>query len=582
MSEEFPFEHFLNLNSMQKQKSPPFYNSEVSIPQSIDEFNHRLNEPLSEQNAEEFHSDLLSHEELLAIQNEILFELKKTLPEIKFKTYFENNLYLKSIHEHRVIFEAKTQFIKKALENFLSEIQTALELVLGKTYDIHFTIQNQIQNSEVPQRPYSGLSLPPLPAQSTVSQKSNPYKIGEINSGTKIKFSDYLNADDSTMKSPVKSAKESKFILDLKPTFDDLKNKAESQFIEHMKQPVTSKISIDPNKTFQSFIIGPSNRHAYASTQAIAKNPGNKGQYSTLYLHSNSGLGKTHLLHAVCNEIKEKYPELTICFTTGRAFMEELVEHTRMNTIHEFRKKYAELIDVLIIDDIHEISNKTGTQDEFFHAFNELHNKGKQLIFTSDRKPKEIDGISERIQTRLSWGLVIDIQPPDIETRMAILKHKASDLDLYVNEEIINYIASHIKTNIRELEGSLIRLKAYAEIQNSEVEIELAKDILNLTEGQSENTVTVESIAKATAQYYKIQLVDLKSKIRNQETTKARHVAMYLIRKKLQTQYQEIGQFFGGRDHSSVIHAVRSIEDALKNQNQNHLSRDLYTIENSL
>ena len=532
MGQEFPFNHFLNLNPNSEAKKAPATN---------DKFNNTLISDALESNFGTSAESAFSQEELEAINLEVLALIKSKLPEIKYKTFFENNLKLINIKEDEVDFWVKTSFIKKTVDTYTKEISESLEMVLGKHYEIKVFTENENQNP--------------------------------------IKFNFEIKPETIKNDLVKKTVKDTKFILDLSPTHDDLKNKVESQVLEHMK-PVTSKIAIDDAKTFESFIIGPSNRHAYASAQAVSQNPGNKGQYSSLYIHSNSGLGKTHLLHAVCNQIKESFPHLTICFTTGRAFMEELVEHTRHNTIHEFRKKYSEMIDVLIIDDIHEISNKQGTQDEFFHAFNELHNKGKQLIFTSDRRPKDIEGISERIKTRLSWGLVVDIQPPDIETRMAILKHKAQEIDLFASDEIINYIASHIKNNIRELEGSLIRLKAYSEIQKTEIEFELAKEILALSDLTEKNEITLESIAKATAQYYRIQLADLKSKIRNKETTNARHVAMYLTRKKLQIQFQEIGFFFG-RDHSSVIHAVKSIEEELKNNNQN-LSKDLNSIENSL
>ncbi len=527
MGQEFPFSHFLNLKTNHIVE-----NSLNNDPES----------PLVKANLQNENACAFTINELEDINIEVLALIKTKMPDIKFKTYFENNLKLVNIKEDEVHFWVKTSFIKKSVDAHTKEISEALEMVLGRQYCIKVLTENDSIN--------------------------------------KISTSNDLNLELAKTENNKKTVKNTKFILDLNPTNDDLKNKVESQFLEHMK-PVTSKIAIDDSKTFDSFVIGPSNRHAHASAQAVAQNPGNKGQYSSLYIHSNSGLGKSHLLHAVCNQIRDSYPTLAICFTTGRAFMEELVEHTRHNTIHEFRKKYSEMIDVLIIDDIHEISNKQGTQDEFFHAFNELHNKGKQLIFTSDRKPKEIDGISERIKTRLSWGLVVDIQPPDIETRMAILKRKAQEIDLFTSDEIINYIASHIKNNIRELEGSLIRLKAYSEIQKTEIEIELAKEILALGDLTDRNEITLDSIAKATAQYYRVQLADLKSKIRNKETTNARHVAMYLTRKKLQIQFQEIGHYFGGRDHSSVIHAVNSIADELKNNNQN-LSKDLNSIENSL
>ena len=208
-----------------------------------------------------------------------------------------------------------------------------------------------------------------------------------------------------------------------------------------------------------------------------------------------------------------------------------------------------------------------------------MHNKGKQLIFTSDKNPKEITGISERIKSRLQWGLVVDIQPPDLETRIAILRRKMEALDLYINEDVLTLIASRIKNNIRALEGSLVRLKAVSELMNVEIEVDLVKEQLMLPNGD-EKEITIESVAKATSQYFRLPLADLKSKGRNQDITKARHVAMYLARKIVNAKQQEIGAFFGGRDHSSVIHAVNAISDKVKTDSS--LSKDINAIESNL
>jgi chromosomal replication initiator protein len=260
--------------------------------------------------------------------------------------------------------------------------------------------------------------------------------------------------------------------------------------------------------------------------------------------------------------------------------MDELISLVQQNKFNDFVKKYTENIDVLMIDDIHELKDKKGTQDQFFHIFNELHNKGKQLVFTSDKQPKEIDGISERIKTRLQWGLVVDIQAPDLETRIAILKRKMESLDLYVSEDVLTLIASKIKTNIRELEGSLVKLKAVSELMNVEIEIDLVKEQLMFNQNESDKDITMDQISKATAQYFRIPLADLKSKSRSQEITKARHIAMYLARKIANSKQQEIGEYFGGRDHSSVIHAVNTISEKMKNDSS--LSKDINSIETSL
>ncbi len=511
MAHDFPFDHFLKLGNSG----------------SFNHFSTDLSNSLENSSNQAF-----PEEELSAINHEVLNHLKTIVPDLKFKTYFENNLELKTINEGSVEFEVKTAFIKKSVESYKEEIAKALFNVLGTQYEILIDSKDQNENMAGGFAPSSNKS-----------------------------FSDV------------------KFTLDLTPTKDDLAAKAQAQYIEHMN-PNQSGIIIDRSKTFDNFIVGPTNNMAQAASKAVAQNPGKNGKYPSLYVHSNSGLGKTHLLHAVANEINEKHPNLTVCLITARDFMDEMITLMKNNRINEFVKKYTEKIDVLMIDDIHELKNKEGTQDQFFHVFNEMHNKGKQLIFTSDKRPKEIDGISERIKTRLQWGLVVDIQPPDLETRIAILRRKMEALDLYVTEDVLTLIASRIKTNIRELEGSLVRLKAVSELMNVEIEIDLVKEQLMLPNNEAEKEISIEYVAKATAQYFRIPLADLKSKGRSQDITKARHIAMYLARKVVNAKQQEIGAFFGGRDHSSVIHAVNTIADKVKTDSS--LAKDINAIESNL
>lgn len=471
------------------------------------------------------------HDELSIINLEVLNHLKINIPELKYKTYFENSLELKSIENLTALFEVKTSFIKKSAEPYGEEIGKALYNILGSHYEV--IINSKDSSNE-----------PPL------------YSPGEAKANNGLKFT-----------------------LDLTPTREDLKSRADAEYLEHMN-PNQSGIRVDKEKNFDNFIVGPTNNIAQAAAKAIALNPGKNGKYPSLYIHSSSGLGKTHLLHAVANEIAERYPHYNVCLITTRDFMEEMISLIKVNKINDFFKKYTERVDVLMIDDIHELKNKEGTQDQFFHIFNEMHNKGKQLIFTSDKNPKEITGISERIKTRLQWGLVVDIQTPDLETRIAILRRKMESLDIYINEDVLTLIASKIKSNIRELEGSLVRLKAVSELMNVEIEINLVKEQLLFQNPDSEKEVSIEIVAKATAQHYRIPLADLKSKGRNQEITKARHVAMYLARKIVNAKQQEIGSFFGGRDHSSVIHAVNTISEKMKTDPV--LSKSINSIESSL
>ena len=376
-----------------------------------------------------------------------------------------------------------------------------------------------------------------------------------------------------------KTVKQNTFTLDLNPTKEDLITSVESKYINHMEQSY-DKSNIDPSKTFTNFIVGHSNQLAVASAIAVARNPGKSGKYPSLYIHSNSGLGKTHLLNAVANGINEQFPHLRICLITARNFLKEMVEYIKDNNIEQFQKKYSEKVDVLMIDDIHELKDKKGTQDEFFHIFNELYNKGKQLIFTSDKAPSEINGIPERIKTRLQWGLVIDIQKPDIETRIAILKKKAYALDLFLSDDILTSIATSIKSNIRELEGSLIKLSAFSDVMKMDIDMEMVKDLLKLNDYQEAKVISLEDIAKITSTHYRIPVADLKSKARSKEITKARHIAMYLSRKIMHATQQEIGNYFGGRDHTSVIHGVNKITAQLKIDIS--LSKDIIQIESNL
>jgi len=483
-------------------------------------------------------------EELKAINDEVLLHLKSLVLEIKFKNYFENSLELISLENQQAIFQVRTYFIKKSADQYKEEIQKALYNVLGALYSVEIQTKDP-GSSQAPSFNFESLLKAPSAAAEAVK--------------------------------PIPS--QAKFKLDLTPTREDLKSKVDAEYIEHMN-PTKTGIRVDRTKTFENFIIGPTNNIAQAAARAVAQKPGKEGKYPSLYMHSNSGLGKTHLLHAVANEISDHYPHYRICLITARDFMDEMISLMQANRINEFVRKYTEKIDVLMIDDIHELKNKEGTQDQFFHVFNEMHNKGKQLIFTSDKRPKEIDGISERIKTRLQWGLVVDIQQPDLETRIAILRRKMEELDLFINEDLLTRIASKIKNNIRELEGSLVKLKAYVDVMNAELDLNLVDELLGLKSGESTKELTIESIAKATAQYYRLPLADLKSKARTKNIVKARHVAMYLSRKLTNITQEETGEYFGGKDHSSVIHAEKTIAKNVKSDAS--LAKDINTIETNL
>ena len=325
--------------------------------------------------------------------------------------------------------------------------------------------------------------------------------------------------------------------------------------------------------TFDTFIVGSSNKFAHAACLAVATNPANA--YNPLFLYGNSGLGKTHLLYAIGNEIKKNSPEKTICYIKGDDFTNELIESLRMARMSEFRKKYRQA-DILLVDDVQFIGGKESTQEEFFHTFNHLHNSGKQIVISSDKPPKDMTTLEARLRTRFEWGLIADISVPDYETRMAILykKIELDQLERYqIPDEVIQYIAMNIKTNIRELEGSLNKLIALYRIggrKNFDVSLaaEALKDMIAPDESRK---VTPELVLDVVSDHFNVSVSELKGSRRNARTAGARQIVMYLCRQMTDASLQRIGDLLGGRDHSTVNHGVDKIardvekDEALRN-----------------
>jgi len=326
---------------------------------------------------------------------------------------------------------------------------------------------------------------------------------------------------------------------------------------------------LNPKYTFEGFVVGSSNRFAHAATLAIAEAPAKA--YNPLFIYGGVGLGKTHLMQAACHYISEMHKNLKLFYTTSESFTNELINAIQNRTTQRFREKYRN-VDVLLIDDIHFIAGKESTQEEFFHTFNALYDGHKQIVLSSDRPPKTIPGLEERLVSRFEWGLVTDIQPPDFETRIAILKKKAERNAAELPDDILYYIADIIKTNIRELEGALIKVIAYSALENKKISLELVKDILKDASAGDLKKITVEIIQKKVANYFDIKISDMKTKKRTQQVAYPRQVAMYLARELMGITLPEIGEYFGGRDHSTVIYACSKIEsDVKKNQNVKNL-----------
>ncbi len=327
-------------------------------------------------------------------------------------------------------------------------------------------------------------------------------------------------------------------------------------------QPVKNHPShLNHRFTFDHFVIGPSNRFACAASLAVAESPAKA--YNPLFIYGDVGLGKTHLIQSITHKIQQLHPQQKICYLTSEQFTNELIDAIRHRSTPEFRKKYRE-VDVLLIDDIHFIAGKESTQEEFFNTFNSLHDNRKQIIITSDRPPKEISNLEERLRSRFEWGLTADIQPPDYETRIAILQKKVENEAVKVPQDVIQFIAEQIKTNIRELEGALIRVAAYSLLEEKKVTLELAKSILKDMVKETTKTISIEMIQKTVVDYFKMSLMELRSKHRNKNVVLARQVAMYLCRQLTHFSLPEIGNAFGGKDHTTVLHSCKKIEDQIK------------------
>jgi chromosomal replication initiator protein len=319
--------------------------------------------------------------------------------------------------------------------------------------------------------------------------------------------------------------------------------------------------SLIPRYTFDSFIVGPSNQFAHAACRAVAETPSRS--YNPLFIHGGVGLGKTHLMHAIGHYVVQHHPGLVLTYISSERFMNEMINAVRFDRILDFRSRYRS-VDVLLVDDIQFVSGKEGTQNEFFHTFNALHDAQKQIVISSDRPPHEIPALEERLRSRFEWGLIADINPPDIETKAAILKKKAEGEAVPLPDNVAMYMATRIKTNIRELEGSLIRLIAYASLTSRPLTIELAQDVLKNVIDYEEKAVTIEQIQKFVADYYHLKLSELKSRNNSKSVAMPRQVAMYLCKSLTHASLPEIGRSFGGKHHSTVIHSIKKVEDLRK------------------
>jgi len=340
---------------------------------------------------------------------------------------------------------------------------------------------------------------------------------------------------------------------------EDLKLKTNVRELENRRSWLSGRgIYLNPKYTFETFVVGTSNQMANAAARKVAENPG--FSYNPLFIYGGVGLGKTHLMNAIGNLIIDMTPSKVICYLSAEQFINEVVSSLRHDKMTEFKEKYRNL-DVLLVDDIQFIANKTATQEEFFHTFNSLYEKQKQIVISSDRAPVEISDITDRLRSRFNMGLIVDIQIPDVETKMAIILKKAEKEQINMPEDVVYFLASRIKSNIRDIEGCLIKLGAYSSITNRPIALEMAKSVLKDLITDEDKPLTVEAIQKAVCDYFGLKVQDLKSRRRTKELVNARQIAMYISKQYTKLSLNEIGDFFGGKEHATVIYACKQIEE---------------------
>jgi chromosomal replication initiator protein len=334
---------------------------------------------------------------------------------------------------------------------------------------------------------------------------------------------------------------------------------------------------LNPKFTFETFVVGACNQFAHAAARSVATNPSRS--YNPLFIYGGVGMGKTHLMHAIGRELMDKYGSMRVIYTSSERFMNEMISCIRTDRMQQFHQRYREA-DVLLVDDIQLIGNKERTQEEFFHTFNELHDHQKQIVISSDSPPKDIPGLLERLRSRFEWGLLADIQPPDLETKMAILDKKAEAEGIQLPDDVRTFMASKTKSNVRELEGALVKLIAYSSLTGSPIHLQMAQQVLKHLVHVQDRKVTIDSIQKAVAERFQIKQAQLKEKSNTKKVVYPRQVAMYLVKELTDASLPEIGRAFGGKHHTTVIHSINKIEK--ERHSEPDLNRLLHSLMDSL
>ncbi len=461
------------------------------------------------------------------VWNNCLNVIKDNVPSISFRTWFEPIVPLKLDSDILTIQVPSPFFYEYLEEQYIDILRKVIKKELGPEAKLEYNVVMQ-NNSYSNSKPYTVK----FPAKNSKEIRNIPVSVP-------------LDATENTIKNP--------FVI-----------------------PGLKKLDIDPRlnpeNSFDNFIEGECNRLARSAGYAVAKNPGGTA-FNPLLIYGDSGLGKTHLAQAIGIEVKELFPEKTVLYVNANKFQTQFVDAIRNNNKNDFLHFY-QMIDVLIIDDVHEFAGKEKTQDTFFHIFNHLHQSGKQLILTSDKPPVELQGMESRLLSRFKWGLSADLQAPDFETRMAILKKKTYNDGIDLPEEVLEYIATHISDNIRELEGALISLLAQSTLNKKEITLDLTKEMIDKLIKSTKREISIDYIQKVVCNYYNIGLELLQSKTRKREIVQARQVAMFFSKSLTKSSLATIGSQIGGKDHATVLHACKTVNNLIETDKRFRLQVD--------
>lgn len=480
-----------------------------------------------------------------------------------------------SIEGHTLRLKAPNPYVRLWFEsNYLETVLSELQAETGTTYEVEF----EVLSSDL------AIDLPTPPTGFPVDNPSPTVSVSAQDSCRGFAESAMAEAaPQARQPSTAPSHRTSHQGSARVGAADEASERNDRRdFNNGLPDPLTDNsiinVALNPRYNFDTFVAGPSNQLAFAAAQSCANSYPPK--YNPVFICGGVGLGKTHLLHAIGHQIIRTRPSARLCYISGERFMNEYVHAIRTNQMHTFRHRYRESCDVLLVDDVQFLAGKDGTQDEFFHTFNALHDSHRQIVLTADRKPHEISDIADRLRSRFAWGLLADIEPPELEVRMAILREKAAAEHIHLPDSVSMYIASSIKSNVRELEGALIRLAAYASLSRKEITLEFAREVLEGSITRPPEHLTVDTILKSVAGYYGLKVVDLKSPRRHKSIAGPRAVAMYLARVHTKESYPDLGRAFGGKHHTTVISAVEKITRKLPDDHA--LRGEISAIESNL